>query len=154
MSKFNWDNFFSLLEVVHDIDTTDSEVEEIVTPTQKWKAKIQTKDKPKKAKIVNTPITDLATWLEAGKKPQKEPNSGVYTSLYARQLGGKISIQINKNNENQKWYLDIRNWADSDQYSRGAFLPMEHLPRLLAELNDIPSQLLTLFYNFKWKHFF
>ena len=86
-------------------------------------------------------------WLESGKVPQNALAASAYESLYSRQVGKKWSVRINKNTENKKFYVDIRNWADSDIYSRGAFIPMELLPRLLAELNELPNQLMGLGYE-------
>ena len=50
--------------------------------------------KGQKGKIVNSPITDLASWLEAGKKPQKEPNWCLHFTLYTT-IGWEV-VHLNK----------------------------------------------------------
>ena len=129
--------------------STESELSTAVKkPTKKRQRASCEKETGRKSKKGSVPVA-LMKWLESGKAPQDAPATSAYQSLYSRQVGKKWSVRINKNTENQKFYVDIRNWADSDIYSRGAFIPMELLPRLLAELNELPNQLVGLGYQFE-----
>ena len=86
----------------------------------------------------------MLKWLAAGRHPLKESaaeKARAYETLHTATFADKWTVRVSHHIEKNQFYIDICHWANSDTFSRGAFIPIEFFPHLLAEMNNIPAHL-------------